>query len=200
MPRDVGQVVDALLVLRCQAGDTAAFEQIAGRWQGRLVLHASRLLGDRDAAAEAVQEAWLAIVRGIGRLDDPSRFAPWAYRIVRHKCTDRLRTASRSRCRETELDGEASEDDGESAEIHVQDRDRAVAIATMRAAIRKLPAEHRTLLSLFYFQNLAVADIAEAMGIPQGTVKSRLFHLRARLRTMMGSAAGPVTQDDGGMR
>ncbi len=200
MGNQLDQVVDAMLVLQCQAGDAAAFEQIAGRWQGRLVAHAARLLGDREAAAEAVQEAWLAIVRGMRRLDDPARFGPWAYRIVRHKCTDRLRRVSRSRSRETELDTEASADDGGSAEIHVQDRDRAAAIATMRAAIRELPAEHRTLLSLFYFENFAVAEIAEAMGIPQGTVKSRLFHLRARLRTMMDSAVGPATQDDGGMR
>jgi len=185
MGKQLEQVVDAMLVLRCQAGDTAAFDRIAGRWQGRLVAHAARLLGDRDAAAEAAQEAWLAIVRGIHRLDDPARFAPWAYRIVRHKCTDRLRRVTRSRARETELDADASEDHGQSAEVRVQERDRAAAVAHLRGAIRELPAEHRTLLSLFYFQNLSVAEIAEAMGIPPGTVKSRLFHLRARLRTMM---------------
>jgi RNA polymerase sigma-70 factor (ECF subfamily) len=95
---------------------------------------------------------------------------------------------------------EASGDGGESAEIHVRDRDRGAAIAAMRAAIRELPAEHRTLLTLFYFEDFAVAEIAEAMGIPPGTVKSRLFHLRARLRTMMDSAVGPATQDDGGTR
>jgi len=198
MGKQLEQVVDAMLVLQCQAGDAAAFEQIAGRWHGRLVAHAARLLGDRDAASEAVQEAWVAIVRGINRLDDPARFAPWAYRIVRHKCTDRLRRVTRSRARETELDVEVSEDGGESAEIRVQDRDRAAAIDAMRAAIRELPAEHRTLLSLFYFENFAVAEIAEAMGIPPGTVKSRLFHLRARLRTVMGTA--PTPHDDGGTR
>ena len=185
MGRQLDQVVDAMLVLQCQAGDAAAFEQIAGRWQGRLLLHAGRLLGDREAASEAVQEAWVAIVRGINRLDDPARFAPWAYRIVRHKCTDRLRRVTRSRSRETELDAEASTEGGESAEMHVEARDRAAAVGAMRAAISELPAEHRTLLSLFYFENLAVGEIAEAMGIPTGTVKSRLFHLRARLRKMM---------------
>jgi len=201
MGKQLDQVVDAMLVLQCQAGDTAAFEQIAGRWQGRLVAHAARLLGDRDAASEAVQEAWLAIVRGIHRLDDPARFAPWAYRIVRYKCTDRLRRVTRSRARETELDSAASEDDGGSAEVHVQDRDRAAAIAAMRATIRELPTEHRTLLTLFYFEDFAVAEIAEAMGIPPGTVKSRLFHLRARLRTMMDQGGKqPATHDDGGMR
>jgi len=189
-----------MLVLQCQAGDAAAFEQIAGRWQGRLVAHAARLLGDREAASEAAQEAWVAIVRGIRRLDDPSRFAPWAYRIVRHKCTDRLRRVTRTRARETELDVEASEDGGESAEIHVHDRDRDAAIAAMRVAIRELPTEHRTLLTLFYFEDFAVAEIAEALGIPPGTVKSRLFHLRARLRTMIDSAVRPATRDDGETR
>ena len=70
----------------------------------------------------------------------------------------------------------------------------------MRVAIRDLPVEQRTLLSLFYFENLTVSEVAEAMGIPPGTVKSRLFHLRARLRTMMGPATGKATDNDGGTR
>jgi RNA polymerase sigma factor (sigma-70 family) len=189
-----------MLVLRCQAGDTAAFEQIAGRWQCRLVRHAMRLLRDHDAASEAVQEAWLAIVRGMHRLDDPARFAPWAYRILRNKCMDRLRQATRSRAREEELAVDTSDEHGESADVYVQERDHAAAIAAMRVAIRDLPVEQRTLLSLFYFENLAVSEVAEAMGIPPGTVKSRLFHLRARLRTMMGPATGKATDNDGGTR
>lgn len=141
-----------MLVLRCQAGDTAAFEQIAGRWQGRLVRHAMRLLRDHDAASEAV----LAV--------------------------------------------DTSDEHGESADVYVQEHDHAAAIAAMRVAIRDLPVEPRTLLSLFYFENLTVSEVAEAMGIPPGTVKSRLFHLRARLRTMMGPATGKATDNDGGTR
>jgi RNA polymerase sigma-70 factor (ECF subfamily) len=185
MGESTDQVIDAMLVLRCQSGDAAAFDLIAARWQSRLVRHAVRLLGDAEAAGEAVQEAWLAIVRGLQRLEDPARFGPWAYRIVRHKCSDRLRRVTRARARETGLDDSTELDSGEAADIRVASRDQRAVVARLRAALRVLPPEHRTLLTLFYFEQMPVADIAEAMDLPAGTVKSRLFHLRAKLRATM---------------
>ncbi|NKB88311.1 MAG: hypothetical protein GKS06_08835 [Acidobacteria bacterium] len=75
MTRSQDQVIDAILVLRCQSGDSGAFETLAGRWQRRLLAHAARLLGDATAATDAVQDSWVAIARGLRRLDDPNRFA-----------------------------------------------------------------------------------------------------------------------------
>jgi RNA polymerase sigma-70 factor (ECF subfamily) len=144
-----------------------------------------RLLGEREAATDAVQEAWLAIVRSLPKLDDPARFAPWAYRILRNKCADRLRVITRSRRRENPLDDAASTPDDEQADALEAAHQRADAVDELRAAIRRLPGEQRALLSLFYFEGLSVGQIAEALAIPPGTVKSRLFHLRARLRATM---------------
>ena len=86
-------VFNDLLVLRCQGGDGDALEALARAWHPRLLRHAFRLTGQADAAAEVAQEAWMAIVRGLGRLRDPAVFRGWAYRIVANKSRDWVRRA-----------------------------------------------------------------------------------------------------------
>jgi len=173
MARTTRQVLDELLVLRAVGGDRAAMGVLVKRWQPRLLRHARRLTDDSASARDAVQEAWVAIVRGIRRLDDPARFGAWAYRIVTHKCADRTRRAVRDR----ELRGslnhhpaprDSSEENGE--------------IDRLRAALRRLPPERRALLGLFYVDGLDLGQIAAALGVPRGTVKSRLFHAREELK------------------
>jgi RNA polymerase sigma-70 factor, ECF subfamily len=88
---------DELLVLRCQEGDAEAFEALVGRWQRRLWRYAWRLTGDESAAWDALQEAWIGISRGIGRLADAAAFPAWAYRIVSNKCRDSIRRDLRRR-------------------------------------------------------------------------------------------------------
>ena len=91
------RIADELLVLRCQEGDIAAFEQLVERWQERLWRHAWRLTGDENAAWDALQETWIGISRGLGRLVEPAAFPGWAYQIVSHKCRDWLRRQRRHR-------------------------------------------------------------------------------------------------------
>ena len=88
---------DELLVLRCQEGDTAAFELLVGQWQRRLWRHAWRLTGDESDAWDATQEAWIGMSRGIGRLADAAAFPAWAYQIVSNKCRDSVRRKRRRR-------------------------------------------------------------------------------------------------------
>ena len=73
------RITNELLVLRCQEGDVAAFEQLVERWQERLWRHAWRLTGDENAAWDALQEAWIGISRGLRRLAEPAAFPGWAY-------------------------------------------------------------------------------------------------------------------------
>lgn len=167
---------DEWLVLRSQDGDCEAFELLVGRWQTKLLRHARYLLGGAasDAASEAVQEAWVAIVRGLGRLQDPARFRTWAYRIVSRRCADRLRRDRRDRKATEALAQEPSRAAPEDA----CDYD-------LRAALRRLGPVHRCVLELKYLDGLDVREIAEALDVPSGTVKSRLFHARNRLKRVM---------------
>lgn len=85
--RSASTVHDELLVARCQAGDSQAFEQLVKRWDLRLVGLAMQHTGDAEASQDVAQEGWLAIVRGLSSLRDPGRFRSWAYRIVLNKAS-----------------------------------------------------------------------------------------------------------------
>src|SRR4030042_5729298 len=87
----VERIIDEILVMDCQSGRVKAMELLVNRWQKRLWQYARNLTGDTEAAWDITQESWLGIIRGIGRLDDPARFRPWAYRIVPNKVNDWIR-------------------------------------------------------------------------------------------------------------
>ena len=180
MPTTTDHVYDELLVLRCQEGDHDAFDELVSRWQQRLAHHARRLLNHRDAAGDVLQEAWMAIVRGIGRLDDPASFRQWAYRIVTHKCTDWIRRQQRRRRLSESV---ARESAGAVAEPAVDTGEGDV--ERLRGALRALPGDRQALLSLHYLEGASVAEIAGILDIPEGTVKSRLYHARHHLKDVL---------------
>ncbi len=169
-------VADEWLVLRSQDGDAGAFDLLISRWQDRLWRHARRLLRDDDAAWDVVQEAWMSILNGLRRLDDPQAFPGWAYRIVTFKCADDVRRRERQR----RAEGTRATGDRELS------RDDDAEVAALREALDELSVEQRAILSLHYLEELGVERIAEILAIPVGTVKSRLHHARAALRDKMG--------------
>jgi RNA polymerase sigma-70 factor (ECF subfamily) len=179
--RDPEDIHDQWLVLRCQEGDAAALVELVERWQPRLWRHAMRLAGDRDAANDVVQQAWVAIIRGLGRLNDAARFRRWAYQIVTYKCADWIRERQRERATVTEL--ASAKDDSVSPPQNVDDA--ADEVATLRAAIGRLSPDRRVALSMFYLDEMSLAEIAEALALPIGTVKSRLHYARQELKTIL---------------
>lgn len=171
MGRSPDEIRDELRVLRSQGGDAEAFEELVARWQPRLWRHALSLTGEREAARDALQEAWMAIVRGLPRLDDPARFPGWAHRIVRNKSADLVRRRGRRR--------RLAEAVGSAPAPQAPGPDR---LAGVREAWRRLPPERRALLALRYADGLGPAEIGELLAIPEGTAKSRLHHAREALR------------------
>ena len=168
--RSRATVLDEYLVVQSQRGDTAAFHSLVERWQDRLRGHAYQYTRDAEAAKDVAQEGWLAILRGLKRLDDPGRFRPWAYRIVANKARDWVRREqSRRRVEHVPV---------QSGEV-AQPSD---ALSRVRAGIEELGAEQRLILRWFYMEDMSVRDIAEALSIPVGTVKSRLYHARNALK------------------
>ena len=182
MTRD--QAYEELLVLRCQDGDAGALCELVDRWQARFLGHASRLMGQPEAARDAVQEAWVAIVRGLGNLDDPARFAPWAYRIVRNKSVDWIRRQGRQRRVSQELEAQQrhAEELTRNGAAGDDDHDRLI------EALHGLSRERQALLSLYYQDGFSVGEIADILEIPAGTVKSRLFHARNQLKSALEGA------------
>jgi len=180
MARTYEDIQDELLVIRSREGDADSLRVLVRRWQPRLTRLAWRLTADRDAARDIAQETWLAIVRGLVRLDDPARFRAWAYRIVTNKCADWTRRRTARRRAMTKVRADATTCTESESQCGGQDD-----VTRLRAAMRRLPDEHRALLSLRYLDGLSVAELGDALGIAQGTVKSRLHHARKRLKQYM---------------
>lgn len=176
MSRTDQDIQDELLVLQCQDGDRKALETLVGRWQPRLARLAWRLTAEREAAREIVQDSWLAIVRGLRRLDDPARFRTWAYRIVTNKCADWTRRRVVQRGVTKDLRDAAASANRSSATNSADEVDR------IRGALARLPDEQRAILSLHYLDEMGVREIARVLGVPEGTVKSRLYHARNGLK------------------
>lgn len=175
------KVYDEWLVARSQAGDAGALDELVRRWHPRLVRHARTLTGDREAASDVAQEAWMAMVRGLDRLDDPVAFPAWAFRIVHSKAIDWVRKQQRRRSRDQTLEELAN---APPPTPRADGKDVA-----LEAALDALAPDSRALLGLFYFEELSLAEIADVLGIPPGTVKSRLYHCRQHLRRLMEDSA-----------
>ncbi len=178
MRRTHEDIQDELLVLQSQEGDAEALGSLIKRWQPRLGGLAWRLTGEREAARDIVQEAWLAIVRGLNRLDDPARFRSWAYRIVRNKCADwtRRRVARRAAAKDLQAEAATACDQATSQTGSAGD------VARLREAMSNLPPEQKAILSFHYLDGMTIAEIARVLDVPKGTVKSRLHYARNRLK------------------
>lgn len=168
------RATDELLVLHCQEGNSSAFDELVARWQERLWRHAWRLTGRQDAAWDALQDAWITIGRDLYGLNDPAAFPAWAYRITSNRCHDWMRRESRRRrADETYAENTDVVADDSVSERHALDLD---------AALSRLPGRDRAILALRYQEEFPVVEIASILDIPAGTVKSRLYHARERLR------------------
>ncbi|MDO9336676.1 MAG: sigma-70 family RNA polymerase sigma factor [Caulobacter sp.] len=178
MDRNTDTVLDEYLVLVAQAGSKDAFQRLAQRWTPRLLRHASRVLLDPDAAGDAVQDAWLAIARGLRTLDDPARFPGWALAITTRRCVDEIRRRQRQRTL-AEAASRAVEVGRPASPVHP---DQTLDLA---AALDRLPPDQQVLVSLFYGEGLSVEAIADAFHVPPGTIKSRLHAIRQILKTAL---------------
>lgn len=166
------------LILRCLAGSAAAYEPLVRRHERAALAIATGLLGDRDDAADAVQEAFVRAYTKLDRLAEGTSFGAWFRAILRNICLDRLKSpAARSERWTAAVEAEAGW--AEPPSIDAVARERLAAM--VQAALARLPAEHRAVLVLREMDGLSYAGIAAELGIPPGTVASRLYHARAAL-------------------
>lgn len=174
--RGLEHAFDDYLVLLAQGGSREAFARLAARWTPKLLAFASRSLGTTEAARDVVQDTWESAVRGLTQLDDPARFRAWLYAIAARKCADALR----GKYRIARIAERAQAPAPSNAEGEANDR------LDVSDALKRLPAEQRVAVSLFFGEDMSVAEIAAITGVPDGTVKSRLFAARKALRESLG--------------
>ena len=166
--------VDELLAVRCLLGEPAAFDALVERWNLPLWRYLRRLIGDDQDAADTLQEAWLRILRGLPGLRDPARLRPWLFGIARRALMDRLRRGY----------ADPIVDASAAAELAAPEPNPELAedLDTLQDELASMPLVEREVLVLFYLQELPLGQVAEVLGVPVGTVKSRLFRARNLLR------------------
>jgi len=170
------RIYRSILVVRCQAGDRAAFEELVELYQPRLRFFLARMVGEDHAADDLLQEVWFDVHRGVARLADPGAFPAWLYRIARHRALGVLR---KKRQPLSSLEGIDLAEEGEDDDFSAEDAER------VHAALGQLVPEHREVLLLRFFEGMAYEDIARVTGCPLGTVRSRLHHAKRALRRVM---------------
>jgi RNA polymerase sigma-70 factor, ECF subfamily len=163
---------DHVAINKCKAGDKDAFRYIVERYQAEAMGHAWAILADREDACDAVQDAFLDAYQALGRFEMTRQFYPWFYTILRNRCFKLV-----ARHKKTVA---LSLDDvlilAPVSEVTAEDR-----ISLEQGLLELSPAE-RELLTLKHLDGLSYDELAERLEIPKGTVMSRLFHARKRLR------------------
>lgn len=179
---------EARLLERCRAGELEAFDELVAQHQNKIFNLCCWMLGDRDEAGDAAQDAFVRAWRAIGNFRADAAFGTWMHRIAVNVCLDAR--ARRAKAPLTYSALEKPGDDGESRSFDPPDKadtpDKAVARRERRAvvlqALADLPEHHRAVVVLFDIQGYSYEDAAQALDLPMGTLKSRLNRARAALR------------------
>jgi RNA polymerase sigma-70 factor (ECF subfamily) len=181
MPPPVAQLSDEALVALVSRGDEAALDALYTRF-GRVAYGlALRIVRDADLAQDAVQEAFLAAWRTAAAFD-PSRgnASSWLLTLVHRRAVDVVRREQRRRADPLD-DAPVASGDAPDEDAWLRERRR-----TVQAALARLSPDQRQALELAYYGGLSQSELAERLGVPLGTVKSRMFAALARLRDLLG--------------
>ena len=172
------------LVVRARNGDREAFTSLVAAISDQLFATAYRILRDTGLAEDALQDALLIAWRQLPTLRDPERFSAWVRRLLVHACyaQARRRQTWTANIRLLPVDGPAAPD----GFLPLEERD------ALERAFQRLSIEHRAMFVLHHYVGLPVVEIAETLGIPAGTARTRLHRATRALRTAMTADVEPV--------
>jgi RNA polymerase sigma-70 factor (ECF subfamily) len=171
-----------MLVLRCQIGDTEAFEELFEHYQPRLRYYIRRLDETGTGTDDVLQDIWLAVLRKIRKLRDPKAFPIWLYRIARNRVYGRFRKRQEfAELREEDLASQTNENE---PTFSAEEADH------IHKALNNIQPHHREVLTLYFIEQMPYQAIAEIVGCNIGTVKSRLYYAKQSLREQLESKNG----------
>ncbi len=176
---------EAAVIQSVLDGDVNAFETLVKEYEKNVYNLALRMTGNSEDAADMSQEAFIKAYNSLSSFRGDSKFSVWLYRIVSNVCLDYLR----SRTRKPTVSLSTENDDGEEVELDIADEsqspelllDRSLTRDAVRRGLAALPPDHREILLLRDIQGLSYEEIAAALGLEAGTVKSRIFRARKKL-------------------
>lgn len=171
------------LIARAQRGDVAAYEALVRAYEQLAFRAAYLITRDEHEAADAAQDAFLRAYRAIGSFEPGKPFRPWLMRIVTNLALNQVQASARhAKLDELYLREMTVSDDSPSPERAAVERERG---ERLMQAVGRLSNEEKALISLRYFLELPEVEVAEALNVPQGTVKSRLHRTLAKLREII---------------
>jgi len=171
---------DEVLIGRIANGDRLAMQVLFARHHVRVYRFVLRLVRNEATAEDLISEVFLDIWRQAGRFEGRSAATTWMLSIARFKALSALRKRT-----EEELDEEtagAIEDHADDPEVSLAKKDKAV---LLRRCLSKLSAEHREVVDLVYYHEKSVEEVAGIVGIPEATVKTRMFYARRKLSELL---------------
>ena len=180
---------EAAIVRKVLGGDANAFETLVLEYEKNVYNIALRMTGNSEDAADMTQEAFIKAYNSLQSFRGDSKFSVWLYRIVSNVCLDFLR----SKNRRPTVSLSVEDDDGEDTQLDVADEsqspelllDRKLTRDSVRRGLDSLPPDYRQILLLREIQGLSYDEIAQALSLEVGTVKSRIFRARNRLCTFL---------------
>jgi RNA polymerase sigma-70 factor (ECF subfamily) len=183
---DAETILCELLVLRCRRGDPEGWRQLVGHWERRLLYYLRRLLADERDAWDALQQTWMEVFRNLRILKNPGALRPWLYQIAHRRAISLRRSAPRDQVAEDDpIDADQiaaeSSDDDFSPETADQ----------IHHAIDLLSLPHRQVITLFFLEEMPIDEISQVLGVPPGTVKSRLHYAKLALRRLLANVEMP---------
>lgn len=173
-------IMETQLIIAAKAGDSQAFSELVRRYSRRVYRLAYSFMHNVDDAADIVQEVFLRTYRNFSRFDTTRPLYPWLHRITRNLCINRrnLKVSGETSLPLEELLPATGEDPLALTLAHE-------AVTELEAAIGKLPDAHREIIMLKHYEECTYAEMAEILDIPIGTVMSRLYHARRKLKTLL---------------
>ena len=165
------------LIYRIRTGDKSAFKLLAEMWYAKLVKHIYLIVKDKEVAKDIAQDTWSVVIIKLNNLKEPAYFKVWLFKIARNKSVDWIKQESKKRQYKDEIRNTTDELD----ETNEPDSD----VLELRKALRKLSESEQQILNLFYLENCNIREINKILGIPVGTVKSRLFNAREHLKVII---------------
>src|SRR6476620_10399645 len=164
----MGQISRQLkaLLRSCQAGDNEAFDELIRLWEPKLFYYVRRLVPCESDAWDVLQQTWSQVVRGIRSVREPDKFVPWLYRVARNTAYTHQRSMV---SRERWVDQEASLE--QLAEVESIEPEWTV--EDVHRGLEKLSTHHREVLTLFFLRDLSIQQLADVLGVAEGTIKSR---------------------------
>ncbi len=188
MPANVAETDNAATLLsRIARGDSGAIESFFDTYQARVYAFALKRVRNATDAAEILNDTMLEVWRSAARFEGRSQPLTWVLGIANHKTLDRLRKRHGQRDNE-ELDDDLPDNDQLSAVDALVGAEDALRV---RRCLEPLSDAHRLVIHLAFFEDLPYPEIAEIVGCPVGTVKTRVFHAKQLLKRCLGSQSGP---------